>query len=145
MCLDCLSLAYFNIKLPHPCALAPIQGEVCSYILTAPPIEGMETRHICLSSVTPILEKPYAAPGLGDPIRRGDHDEVPYNTPTPISREIPEPETHGHMHAELLTTPSEEEFLYDAPGEELPHAPTTRGVHDVTPCFPSSPDRLDYD
>ena len=49
---------------------------------------------------------------------------------------------HGHVHAESSTAPSEEEFPRDA---ELPRAPTTRGVRNVTPRFPSGPDRLDYD
>jgi len=95
--------------------------------------------------VTPILEELHATPGLGDPTRRGDRNKVPHDASTPISREISEPGTHGHMCAESSTTPSEEEFLRDAPGTELPHAPTTRGVCDITPCFPSDPDRLDYD
>jgi hypothetical protein len=55
------------------------------------------------------------------------------------------PETHGHIRADSSTAPSEEEFPRDAPGAELPRAPTTRGVRDVTPRFPSGPDRLDYD
>ncbi len=130
----------------------------------APPIEGIEPEtyeHIRPGSVTPVSEEPRAAPGPGDPTRRGDRDEVPRgapgeaprgapgevprDAPTPISREIPEPETHGHIRAESSTAPSEEEFPRDAPGAELPRAPTTRGVRDVTPRFPSGPDRLDYD
>jgi hypothetical protein len=119
----------------------------------APPIEGIEPEtyeHIHPKSVTSVPEEPHGTPGPGDPTRRGDHDKVPHgvpgefphNTPTLISREIPELETHGHIYAESLTAPSEEEFPCDA---ELPHAPTTRGVCDVTPYFPSGPDRLDYD